>query len=270
MARPASELSINPFLRELLLGPAKLGKTSTAVATSPPPVRVILCEDDSALEPALRMTKNFTISNARTPGKGAFKEMMDVLLEAKNDAKAGKIKTLVVDPFSDFAHHVMEESLLNTQTSSGNDDGRKAFFEIGRRIDHALDFILSIPCHVIVVSHYTQQSAEIDGQLKKSGEGVVPMIPGQMRNRMAGKFRNVLWFDVDPKNPNERVIVTGPRGAFGPGCRSLTGTHLLPADFTALIKTFAENAPKTSLAPRTAPPTTTARPPLRPVNGGRR
>lgn len=269
MARPASELSINPFLRELLLGPPKLGKTSTAVATSPAPVRVILCEDDSALEPALRMTNNFSISNARTPAKGAFKEMLDVLLEAKNDAKAGKIKTLVVDPFSDFAHHVMEESLENSKTSSGSDDGRKAFFEIGRRIDHVLDFMLSIPCHVIVVSHYTEQSAEIDGQMKKSGIGVVPLIPGQMRTRMAGKFRNVLWFDIDPKDPTKRVIVTGPRGAYGPGCRSLTGTHLLPADFTALIKTFADNAPKTT-AVKAPPPSIAQRPPLRPVNGGKR
>lgn len=263
MARPASELSKNPLMRVLLIGPWKLGKTTVAITTSPAPVRVVLCEDDSALYPAMQVTDKFTVSTARTLAKGAFAEMQNVLLEAKNDAKAGKIKTLVVDPFSEFAHHLLEEAFVNNKTGSGSEDGRTAYGELGRRLDHVLDFMLSIPCHLIVICHHAQVSGEMDGQVKKSGEGVVPLIPGGMRTRIGGKFSDVLWFDIDPKDHGKRVFVTGPRGAYGPGCRHVHGTRTLPADFTAFLKTpFREPEVKTQ--------TQVARPPLKPITGGRR
>lgn len=250
-------------MRVLLIGPWKLGKTSTAITTSPAPVRVILCEDDSALYPAMQVTDKFTVSTARTLAKGAFSEMQNVLLEAKNDAKAGKIKTLVVDPFSEFAHHLLEEAFANNMTGAGKEDGRTAYQELGRRLDHILDFMLSIPCHLIVVSHFAQASAEIDGQVKKSGEGVVPLIPGGMRTRIGGKFADVLWFDIDPTNKDKRVFISGPRGAYGPGCRHVHGSRVLPADFTAFLKTpFHEPVAK--------PQPQAARPPLKPITGGRR
>jgi hypothetical protein len=262
MARPASELLNNPFLRVLLMSAAKVGKSTVAITTAPAPVRVILCEDDSALLPAKRITDKFSVSDARKLGKGAFDEMRNVLLEAKNDAKAGKIKTVVVDPFSEFAHHLLEESFEMNKTGGGADNGMVAYGEYGRRLDHALDYMFTIPCHLIVISHYASESPEISGQIKKQGDGIVPLIPGKMRNRMGGKFADILWMDIDPKDSDKRVFVTGPRGAWGPGCRHMHGAHVLPADFGELIKTFAaQDKPK--------PPTRPAAP-LKPIAGGRR
>jgi hypothetical protein len=239
MARPASELSNNPFLRVLLMSPAKVGKTFVSVTTSPAPVRVILCEDDSALRPVLRITDKFSVSEARKLGKGAFVEMQNVLLEAKNDAKDGKVKTVIVDPFSEFAHHLLEESFEVNKTGSGADNGMVAYGEYARRLDHIIDYMFTIPCHLIVISHYATESPEMTGQIKKQGEGIVPLIPGKMRNRMGGKFGDILWMDIDPKDNNKRVFVTGPRGAWGPGCRHAHGAQIIPADFGELIKLFA-------------------------------
>lgn len=231
------------------MGPAKLGKSTIAITTSPAPVRVILCEDDSALRPALRITDKFSVSEARKLAKGAFVEMQNVLLEAKNDAKDGKIKTVVIDPFSEFAHHLLEESFEMNKTGSGADNGMVAYGEYARRLDHIIDYALTIPCHLIVISHYATESPEMTGQIKKQGEGIVPLIPGKMRNRMGGKFGDILWLDIDPKDKSKRVFVTGPQGAWGPGCRHAHGAQIISADFGELLKLFAAESKKPPTRP---------------------
>lgn len=244
--KPESALDFDPHLRLLVLGPAKIGKTSSAICTSPGPVGVILCEDDSALRSARRMGGKFSWAVLRyeTPnGQPAkvFQPMLDLLLEAKRDAKEGRLKTLIIDPISTFARKLLEEAFSNNKTQAGADNGMVAYNEYNRRFDHVTDFALSIPANLIVISHHSVQSGEMKGQMKKSGEGVVPLIPGASRNALAAKFVDVVWFDLDMEDREKRVIVTGPRGAWGPGCRSLHGTHVLPADFTELIDTFARD-----------------------------
>src|SRR5574341_8625 len=66
MALSARELEKDPFLRVLLLGPPKSGKTTCCIATSPPPVRVLLCEADSALTHAVRVAgSNFSFERTK-------------------------------------------------------------------------------------------------------------------------------------------------------------------------------------------------------------
>lgn len=253
--KPESALDFCPYLRLLMLGVAKIGKTSSAICTSPGPVGVILCEDETALREAKRRGAKFNYASLQYDGPNGkpakvFQPMLDLLLEAKRNAKEGRLKTLIIDPISTFARKLLEEAFANNQTQGGKDDGRTAYQEYNRRFDHITDFAMSIPAHLIVVSHYAQVSSEMDGQMKKSGEGVVPLIPGASRNALAAKFVDVVWFDLDKEDREKRVIVTGPRGAWGPGCRSIHGTHVLPADFTQLIDTFAQDGKKSSLINR--------------------
>lgn len=269
MAQPATALDHDSHLRVLLMGAAKSGKTTCAVATAPSPVRVIMCEDKSALRGARRETTSFDWELLPTEGK-IFRTMQDFLLAAKNDAKAGKIKTLVVDPLSTLARRLLEESFDNNKTIAGKDNGMVAYGEYNRRFDHLTDYMMTIPCHVIAVSHYSQVSAEIDGQIKKSGDGVVPLIPGASRTALAAKFVDVMWFDFDQTDREKRILVVGPQGVWGRGSRSMKGNHVLPADFGELIKTFAaQDKPKPTTS-TTRSPTTVSRPPLKPVAGGRR
>jgi hypothetical protein len=237
MPLPASQLERDPFLRLLLLGAPKAGKSTAAIATSPGPVRVLLCEDQSALRGAKRLTSNFDFEPI-----GGWNSMQSAMAEARKDAEAGKIRTVVIDPLSDFADRVLREAFKNNLTKEGNEDGRKAYPECTKRLKHLAEQIFMLPCHAVVICHYMELGGETGEGIEKTGKGIVPLLPGQARAVMAAKFVDVIWMDVRQVNgKSERVFVTGPEGAWGPGCRSLSGTHVLPADVGELIKLFEED-----------------------------
>jgi hypothetical protein len=237
MAFPASALEDNPYERVLLMGPAKCGKSTAVISTSPGPVRVLLCEDDCALNGAKRRTLNFDFDRLR-----GFDSALKAIVEAKVAAKEGKIKTVVVDPLSDLAHRMMEECWRSTLTSNGKEDGRSAYQLIFRRLSHVIELLLTIPAHVVIISHYTETGGElIDGQIEKTGEGILPLIPGKARALLSAKFYDVVWMDLRRSGKEvERLFVTTPRGAWGPGCRNLEGAESRPADVGDLFKAFKE------------------------------
>lgn len=241
MAIPASELVKNPFLRLLILGVPKCGKTSVAILTSPKPVRVILCEDPSAVYYAASVKPDFDIVEVTS----GFNAMQAAISEAKKDIEAGKLKTLIVDPFSDFAEKLCNDCLDATDQGKGP-DGRRAYPEYSKRLFHILARLFTLKCHVICMSHYMNTGGEVsENQVAKTGEGIIPLIPGSPREKLAGKFHDVIWMEIRQK---QRIFVTGPEGRWGPGCRNIDGTKILPADVSQLIKAF-KNRGKDLAAP---------------------
>jgi adenosyl cobinamide kinase/adenosyl cobinamide phosphate guanylyltransferase len=241
MPIPASALEDDSNLRALVMGGAKIGKSTACISTAPGPVRVLLCEADSALKGAKRRTTNFDFE--RVTG---WNTALKAVIEAKQDAKAGIIKTVVVDPLSELAERMMEECWAATKTHAGNEDGRAAYQLIARHLSHLINLLMTIPAHVIVISHYTETGGElIDGQIEKTGDGIVPLIPGKSRTLLSAKFTDVIWMDMKRNATTkemERIFVTSPKGAWGPGCRSLEGRQELPADIGELIKAFKEQS----------------------------
>lgn len=234
MALSARELERDAHLRVLLMGPPKIGKSTLVVTTSPPPVRVLLCESDSALSHAVRIAgSNFTFERAKD-----WNTMLAAITEARKDAEAGKIKTVIVDPFSTFATVLEEQCLKMTDTGRGP-DGRRAYPEFNRRIRHLIEQLFRIPAHLVVVTHYIdtgggEVSPDSGGEpTPRTGEGIVPLLPGKARALVAAAFPDVVWMDYQK---GERVLVTGPRGAWGPGCRSLPEVCILPADVKDMKK----------------------------------
>lgn len=270
MPVPASELEVEPFLRMLLMGPMKLGKSTHVVSTSPNPVRVLLCESDSALHGAKRITTDFEFERIRADDRGhIYDTMLSFVLAAKRDAKAGKIKTLVLDPLSVFARRLLLEMEQQFTTGNGNVDGRKAHPEFSKRMFHIIDLLLTIPCHVIVVTHYMDVGGDDNGDKPKTGPGIVPLMPNMAtRTELAGLFYDVVWFDIVPKftaptkpgaappkpieHYNDRIFVTGPEGAWGVGCRSLKKNVVLPAHIGRFIERM-EAMTATEEAPPPAP-----------------
>jgi hypothetical protein len=247
MPLPASALEHNHRLRLLLMGRPKVGKTAAAVATAPGPVRVLLCEDQSALREAKRQTDKFDFEIIK-----GWESMQKALVEAKKDAAAGAIKTVVIDPLSDWSDRLKDECFNETLTSGGNEDGRRASPLYLTRMLHAIDKMFLIPAHVIVICHYQGENSggEMEG-VPQTGEGIVPMLYGKARERVAAKFVDVVFMDLKrtPKegrtefsceDGNERFFLTNPKGAWGPGCRSLgAGSKSeYPANIGALIKAF--------------------------------
>lgn len=244
----AKDLERDLWLRVLLLGPPKSGKTSMAVATSPPPVRVFLCEHDSALRYASHVSQNFDFERVRD-----LNTMLKALSDAKVDIEKKRLSTLIIDPLSTFAQVLEEQCLKSTDTGNGP-DGRRAYPEFNRRLRHLLEQLFRLQCHLIVITHYIDVGGgevKLDGGGKptsQTGEGIVPLLPGKARALVSAMFPDVVWMDY---RRGERVLVTGPTGAWGPGCRSLPETKILPADINsgekdvgirALIKVISDHA----------------------------
>lgn len=237
MPQPASALEHEPYARVLLMGPPKCGKTTAVVSTCPSPTRVLLCEGDSALRGAKRLTSSFDFERIL-----GWNSMSKALVEAKRDAQEKRIKSVLVDPLSDFADRLLVECFKLTETSQGKEDGRRAYPEYAKRLLHVIDALFQIPAHVFVICHYMEVGGGMDGDgegLAKTGEGIVPLLAGKARAMVAAKFSDVIWMDVRRgKDGPERVFVTSPQGAWGPGCRSLAGNAVLPADVGVLLKAF--------------------------------
>jgi AAA domain len=286
MPVPLSSLTPEPFLKVLLLGPPKTWKTTIAVTTSPRPVRMILAEDDSALDEARRQGADDYCDLERAMSRDKpYEQMTTFLAQAKADAVAGTIKTVVFDPLSDFADRLLEQSIRLNLTEKGEENGRTAYPHYEKRLKHCLELALTIPCNLIVIAHFIDTSGGEMGA-KRVGDGIVPNVPGKARLRIGAKFRDVLWLDLDKEDSSKRVFYTAPTGAWGPGCRSLPGRYqTMPADFSALIKTFESERPgkKAPASPSSAkpmaakPPTMTngkpsvvAKPPMKPTTPVRR
>lgn len=232
----AEDLDFESRLRILMLGQPKAGKTSAVVSTSPGPVRVLLCEDMSALREAKRRSPKGHFDVEQIKG---WNSMQKAMSEAKQDAASGNIKTLVIDPLSDFADRVLLECFELTKTSQGNDDGRKAYPECTKRLKHLTEQLFAMPCHVVVICHHLVTGPDPGEGLEKTGQGIVPLLPGASRAIIAAKFSDIVWFDLKVVNGKEdRAFVTGPQGAWGPGCRSLPSTETLEPDITKLIDRF--------------------------------
>jgi hypothetical protein len=231
------------------MGPAKGGggKTTTVLTTSPAPVGILLCEDDSALNEAKRQKAPF-VGMRFTAGASAWNSAISMLSEVRAAVKANQIKTLVIDPFTDLAFALEQELLTAT-----NNDGRRTYPVYKQRLIHILDNLFQLPIHIIAVCHFLQSESdkENDKGKKHGGNGRMPMLPGSAAEKIAAKFHDVVWTEVrnDAKEGKlgldgmRRVFVTGPEGIWTTGgARSLQGTHVLPADVTAFIKTIKDEA----------------------------
>ncbi len=235
----AASLQKEQFLRLLILSWPKRGATTHAVSTSPGPRRVLLCErSDSALEGAAEETTDFDFE--RVVG---WDTITRFTVDAKREAKEGKLKTLIVDPFNFFADALMIECFQSTMTKEGNEDGRSAHPELVKRLAHIVNLLFTIPAHLVVVTHYMEVGGD-EGGKPKAGEGLAPLMPSvKARSLVAAMFHNIVWFDVAPKDCppedhfNNRVFYTSSKGVFGPGCRALgKGIDMVPANVAGFIK----------------------------------
>jgi hypothetical protein len=259
----ASALEQERFLRLLVLSWPKTGTTTHVVSTAPGPVRVLLCEaSDSALNGALAETKDFDFE--RVTG---WDTMMKFIVEAKRDAKEGKIKSVVVDPLNFFADRLMAECTKATMTKEGNEDGRRAHPELSKRLEHAVALLLTIPAHVIVTSHFMEVGGDDNGK-PKSGKGLVPLMPNtRSKSMIAAMFHDIVWFDKGWKEIpeadqyNGRVFVVAEEGVFGPGGRHLKGAGILPGHVGRLIERSTLGGKK----PTSAKPTVNGAPPRAPI-----
>jgi hypothetical protein len=210
------------------MGAPKVGKTTATVVSLAERFGngyVLECGDKSGLAPAMRRTKKFHFDLIRDEN-----EMETAIKEARKGVKEGRYKWIVMDDYSLFGTW-LEGALRDAsaaQNKSGEADGRRYWPQYKTTILNIVGRLLSCDAHVVFVSHFIEQSPEIDGQRAKSGRGILPMFGGSVREELPARFVDVIFMD---KEKDKRVFKVNPEGVWGPGCRSVDGTQDIPADF---------------------------------------
>lgn len=233
MPQSATALERDPFLRVLLLGSAKCGKSTSSILSMSNAFGagyVLCCGDKSGMGPAARKTKKFSFDIVRDEN-----DMEACLKEARRGVKEGEYKWIFMDDFSLYASF-LEGSLRDAsaaQSQSRQPDGRRYWPEYKQRLLNTVRRLFDVKAHVVFASHWITPSPEIDGQRAKSGTGIVPMIGGSAREELPALFQDVIFMEklTEKGKPDRRVFQVNPEGVWGPGCRSVDGTQSIDADF---------------------------------------
>jgi AAA domain len=252
----AKQVAVRKFLRLLVMAPPKVGKTSAVLMTSPRPIYVINSDGPDALDPATELCLERKLSLK-------FKQSI-VQSDAKMDAAIGTArelvkkegtKTIVWDTMTNYSKFILEQCKKATLTKQGAEDGRKFWPLYHSKMEAVIDRLFSIDAHVVVISHYEENSSDqdLDEEKKgtpKFGEGIVPMLGGKSRKRIGGMFPDVVFVEkksakeIKESGSEDRVFVTDMEGVWGPGCRSLPGVKSTPADIGAFLKMKEERMKK--------------------------
>ena len=257
----ASEMAGSNYLRILLLGFQKIGKTTAVVATSPQPVFVINTDQPNSLEPALDFNNEFLHTYVKSS-----EEMNQALELARQLVKNKEVQTVVWDTMSGFSPIVEAEAFKATLTSNGKEDGRKASPLYRKTMRANVKRLLNLKCHVVVISHYLDAGGSSDEddakdengkavkKTAKAGPGIVPMLYGAFRAEAGTLFDDVIFMEKQVTGPGQeqRFFVTGLDGVFGPGCRSLSGNQTIVADISNFLKLAEKKRAerRAGLAPR--------------------
>jgi|HubBroStandDraft_6_1064221.scaffolds.fasta_scaffold140475_2 hypothetical protein len=228
----AKDLAKATHLRMLCIGAARVGKTYL-INSCPRPVYVIYSDFDvTKLDSATRVSDDFVYDEVNETDGGKLLAQTEVALR---EARYGKYATVVWDTISTFALNLCNAALGATDKGNGS-DGRQAYDTYGRHLVNTVGRLLhsSVKSHVLVLSHDRELSPEIAGQAKKRGEGILPNIPGGIRNMVPGMFRDVVYIEKK-KSTQERFFVTGPDGVYRANCQTLPGYETFPADIEKFI-----------------------------------
>lgn len=226
------------YLRLLVLGYPKSGKSTTILLTCETPVHVINCDAKSGLQPARRLGCKFTYE--RVNGPDYLSQMETAIANCRRMVKGGEVKTVLLDGLNYHARHILGQlkEWSASRNKSGESDGRAYWPEYNTRLMNAVERLVDLDCHFIATSHYSQTGPEIEGQAKKSGDGVVPLIEGNVRLQIAGLFDDTIFME---RTGDDRIFVLKTGGKFGPGGRNLSGVETCPADVTEYWKLCLEN-----------------------------
>lgn len=244
----ASELEAEDFLRVLLMGIAKSGKTTSSIISLVEAFGwgyVLACSDKSHLQPAKRRTDKFKFDLVRVEN-----DMEAALKEARRGVKAGEYKWLLLDDVSLFASRLenkfREEAAAKTR--SGEANSMMWSREFKSRILNYVSRLFDLSAHIVITSHYIEQGGEIADpktgarQRAKSGPGIMPLIYGAAREELPAMCHDVLFLEKitvrvkragEPKPVwvSKRVFQVNPDGVWGLGSQSTDGTKAIKASF---------------------------------------
>ena len=240
MPQSSKDVEASAYLRLLVLGGPKVGKTHTVIATAIPPVYVINSDDKYSLKPAARVC-DFTWDLALGTDLDAIEKCIH---EARTGVKEGRYNTIVWDTITKYAGRLEDTVAAPTMNAQGEPDGRRYWPRYLKHLRGIIDRLFTLKAHVIVNAHWIESSAVlIEGQTAKSGNGVVPMLGGKARQEIPAEFQDVVFLE---KRAGKRIFVASDDGVWGPGCRNLPGVTTCDADIKELWKMMGGKLPASS------------------------
>ena len=238
------------FLRMLMLGSPRIGKSYAALSTAPRPIYWINSDGRDSLDGAIetmlekKIKPDFQSNVIQSAAK-----MEEAIKLARSLVKDHGVKTIGWDTMSSFSDFLLDECIVasGAAASSGKPDGRKYWPEYHKRMQNIIQRLFKIDAHVLVLSHWIDLSSESDdnGDKKtpKIGKGIVPLLGGTSRLTIPRHFGDIVFVEKR-KSADDRVFLCDIDGVFGPGSRSLPGVQEIKADIGLFIKTRDERMKK--------------------------
>jgi hypothetical protein len=218
------------ILRALLCGPAKAGKTTSAVLTSPKPVYVMNTDGKGALDPVAAMGGEFLADDIKSSA-----DVATAIGYVKRNQKS--INTVVFDNLTIYWAIVENEVRAEVR-----DDPRVIYPEAGRRFMKTFHELTNLPCNVILIGHLEPGENNTPG-----GFGHVLGISGKSKTQISALIQDWIWTEVSP-DTNGRMkweFLLAPQGNWNKGVRSIQGVRRMPANITKFIELAEAQSKKT-------------------------
>jgi len=229
MPRLASEVEATSYMRLLCLGGPKDGKTCTVLKSAIGMTYVINSDDKFSLRPALEFTDEFEFDMALGDN---LRDIEKCITAAREGVKEGRYQTILWDTITEYCRRAEDVFAKATENDAGEPDGRRYHPQLRKHIHGILDRLFGLDAHVIVNAHWDDMmGAAIGNQLDKTGQGICPGLPGQLRKTVPRSFQDVIFLD---RKGQKREFLTSACGVFMSGTRNLPGTVPYPADISKL------------------------------------
>lgn len=204
------------YLKMLVNGAFGSGKTYFAM-TFPKyayamiePNGILTAHTNPELMENMEYTESFVPGEDEDIGE-TFKRFHEFLKKVKQDAKDGKIETLILDNLTHFSHNrwLWIDKYEKSLGRSGKPDVLSMFGSLSRYMYKTiLTEIVALPCHVVITVHELDEEEEQamkDGSSKRVKTGrIISNTLGGFRNDAGGLVNAVLYLEAYRNSAGQR------------------------------------------------------------------
>jgi hypothetical protein len=218
----SSDVAKESFARVLLLGTAKIGKTTTLLQSAPKPL-VINCDGEGATQYAAAEGADFyEIRVGNVNGVGCKNAWTAARRAAKELAEAGEIRSIIVDTITLLGDNLVEDLSVTLQ-------GFDLWNEIYSQLVGGYKKLAELPAHLFVVGHMDPREDEISG--------IMPLIPGKAKAVLPTLCADWVLFDYEAgRKPHERAFLLGPQKSWTHSGRNVRRVCQVEPSVPALLK----------------------------------
>jgi hypothetical protein len=211
----SKQIEDEAYARILLVGAAKIGKTTCLLQTAPRPL-IINADGKGATQYAAKSGADYLEIPARNVA-----EWDKARAVARQLVAAGEIDTIIVDSYSLLSEKLIEDLLETTA------DKRQAFGKLRELLVGGYNKLAMLEAHLFVVAHLQPAWEGI--------AGVLPLVQGSAKDVLPAMVADWVLFDYEPKRDPQRGFVVGPQGEWTASGRHIKRSCIVPPDAKALL-----------------------------------